>query len=113
MRLRSSDRRVLKLILLWLEAGVLEEGEVRSPATGTPQGGVISPLLANIYLGVLDMYWTERYASLGKLFRYADDFHRLPNEKGSGKVPQQGHPWLAELLPHREQHHETAGSGPL
>ena len=41
---------------------------------GSPQGGVISPLLANIYLHVLDMYWAERYASLGKLVRYADDF---------------------------------------
>jgi retron-type reverse transcriptase len=47
---------------------------VYNSATGTPQGGVISPLLANIYLHVLDMYWAERYVSLGRLFRYADDF---------------------------------------
>jgi len=41
---------------------------------GSPQGGGINPLLANIYLHVLDMYWAERYAFMGKLVRYADDF---------------------------------------
>jgi group II intron reverse transcriptase/maturase len=71
---RVSDRRVLKLIRQWLKSGVIEEGQYSLTAKGTPQGGVISPLLANIYLHVLDRYWTLECFSLGKLIRYADDF---------------------------------------
>jgi group II intron reverse transcriptase/maturase len=71
---RISDRKVLKLLRQWLKAGVMEESTVRHPVLGSPQGGVISPLLANIYLNALDHIWERRCRHLGRLVRYADDF---------------------------------------
>jgi RNA-directed DNA polymerase len=69
---RVSDSRVLKLIRAWLRAGVLDGGVLTESVSGTPQGGVISPLLANIYLHAFDRAWAE--VGTGELVRYADDF---------------------------------------
>ena len=74
LKRRISDRRILKLIRQWLSAGVVEEGRWQASRKGTPQGGVISPLLANIYLHIFDSYWQSRHARLGRLVRYCDDF---------------------------------------
>jgi group II intron reverse transcriptase/maturase len=75
---RISDRRVLKLLRQWLRAGVMEDGAVRTATAGKTQGGVISPLLANVYLDDLDRIWqaipARRDSHLGQLVRYADDF---------------------------------------
>jgi RNA-directed DNA polymerase len=71
---RISDRRVLKVIRKWLKAGYVENGQKQPTEKGSPQGGVISPLLANIYLHVMDTYWTREAKHLGELYRYCDDF---------------------------------------
>jgi group II intron reverse transcriptase/maturase len=71
---RISDRRVLKLLRKWLRAGVMDEGRYSETVSGTPQGGVISPLLSNVYLDFLDTVWERQCAEVGTLVRYADDF---------------------------------------
>ncbi len=78
LRQRVRDGVVLRLISKWLHAGVLEEGRVTHPETGSPQGGVISPMLANVYLHeVLDTWFEQavrpRMRGRSRLIRYADD----------------------------------------
>jgi len=91
VRSRVGDKRILNLVKAFLKAGVLsEDGTSRETITGTPQGGVLSPLLANIALSVLDEHFTRKWEALGpcwtrakhrragvpamRLVRYADDF---------------------------------------
>jgi RNA-directed DNA polymerase len=91
VRRRVGDKRVLSLVRSFLRAGVLgEDGRARATITGTPQGGILSPLLANIALSVLDEHFTSKWEALGpawtrarrrragepamRIVRYADDF---------------------------------------
>lgn len=69
---RISDRRVVRLVRLWVRAGVMVEG-VFTETAGVPQGGPISPLLSNIYGHALDALWAKESSHLGTLVRYADD----------------------------------------
>jgi RNA-directed DNA polymerase len=68
---RVCDQSVLKLLRMLLRAGVMQDGQVRRPVTGTPQGGGISPLLCNVYLHQVDRVWDVR--EHGVLVRFADD----------------------------------------
>jgi group II intron reverse transcriptase/maturase len=74
---RIADQRVIRLIQKWLNAGVLTDGEWTRSEKGTPQGGVISPLLANIYLHyVFDLWvheWRQKAAGDVIVVRFADD----------------------------------------
>jgi len=78
MEHRIADRRIIRLIQKWLKAGVSEEGEWRETTVGTPQGAVISPLLANIYLHYVFDLWVQQWRRKqahgdGMVVRYADD----------------------------------------
>lgn len=92
LRHRITDGALVRLIRKWVKAGILtEEGKVLHPEAGSPQGGMISPILANIYLHyVLDLWFEWEFGKKGKgqveMIRYADDFVRasehvpLPHE---------------------------------
>jgi len=74
LRRRISDGEVLRLIYRWLKAGYLWEGQHHDTDQGSPQGGVLSPLLANVYLHGFDQAQQTQKCFLGRLTRYADDF---------------------------------------
>ncbi|HEX8113001.1 MAG TPA: reverse transcriptase domain-containing protein, partial [Kofleriaceae bacterium] len=101
---RISDRRVLKLVRQWLEARVMEDGRETTKLSGAPQGGVISPLLSNIYLGFLDDVWSKRCADLGVLVRYCDDC--APRRRGKETARSNGSSCAA-----REMGAGPSGSG--
>lgn len=115
---RVTDGVVRRMIDKWLKAGVLEQGQIHYPETGTPQGGVVSPMLANIYLHyVLDEWFTEevqpRLRGRSTLVRFADDFvmvfeHKDEAErvlevlgKRLGKYGLQLHPDKTQLVDFR------------
>jgi len=80
---RICDRKVLALLRAFLRAGVMEEGAVRREVSGTPQGGVISPMLCNVYLTSLDRAWRPAY---GTLVRYADDLVAVCRNRGQAQA---------------------------
>lgn len=91
---RIADPRILRLIRMWLEAGVLESNELHETERGTPQGSGISPLLANVFLHyVLDLWvhqWRRRHArGLVSVVRYADDC--APRRRTGGAILLSSH----------------------
>lgn len=103
LRVRIADRSVLRLVLQWLKAVVSDRrdrGNGRRLATGTPQGGVISPLLANAYLHWLDKLFNGPRGPAAwagaRIVRYADDFVIL-TRRGSGNIME----WMQQLLENR------------
>jgi len=90
-----ADGSVLRLVRMFLESGVWEEGEVYESETGTPQGGVISPLLANIYLHPLDeAFWAELPEVV--YVRYADDFVVLCRSRAAAERALEKVRWIVE-----------------
>jgi group II intron reverse transcriptase/maturase len=130
LRQRVRDGVLLRLIGKWLNAGVMEDGNISYPETGSPQGGVISPILANVFLHyVLDEWFTRqvqpRLRGRAFLIRYADDFvigftreddarrvmEVLP--KRFGKFGLAVHPDKTRLVPfHRPAHANPPEGGP-
>jgi group II intron reverse transcriptase/maturase len=88
LRQRITDKWIIRLVRWWLKAGIMDGREIYYTIVGTPQGGVLSPLLANLYLNELDKEWNKRgYANRYKedshLIRYADDLVVLCPKEGT------------------------------
>ena len=98
LRVRISDGGVLRLIWRWLKAGVLVFGIAETTDEGTPQGGVLSPLLANVYLHGLDHAFAEMRPQLGAITRYADDF---VVQCGTPAYAERALQWVREFLAER------------
>ncbi len=106
---RIADRRVVRLIQKWLRAGVLEDGKRTTSEVGTPQGGSISPLLANIYLHYVFDLWAQRWRRKQVhgdvvIVRFADDFvvgfeHRQEAERFLGELRERFSRFTLELHP--------------
>lgn len=128
LQFRVRDGVLKRLIGKWLKAGVMESGSVSYPEAGSPQGGVISPLLANVFLHyVLDTWFRQevqpRLRGRAHLIRYADDFvilftyeedarrvmEVLP--KRFGKYGLTLHPDKTRLIPFRRPPHKALGGG--
>jgi retron-type reverse transcriptase len=91
LRQRIKGSSFLRLIARFLKAGVIEEGEYKDTEEGTPQGGVLSPILANIYLHYILDLWLEKGLKRGlkgyaQLVRYASRFIGMFSEWWRGKV---------------------------
>jgi len=125
---RVRDRGIHRMVGKWLNAGVLEDGVISRPEAGTPQGGVISPLLANIYLHeVIDTWfeWTVKPRLRGRAFmiRYADDFVMVFSDRYDadrvlsvlpsrlGKYGLTMHPDKTQMVPFRRPRRGTDGKG--
>jgi group II intron reverse transcriptase/maturase len=106
---RIADRRVVRLIQKWLNAGVLEDGKRTRSEQGTPQGGSASPLLANVYLHYVFDLWTQRWRrteARGEMIvvRYADDFivgfeHKSDAERFLAELTERFRRFSLELHP--------------
>lgn len=95
LRRRISDGELLRLLYRWLKAGALQGGVYHDTDLGSPQGGPLSPLLANVYLSAFDRACQQQKSFVGRLVRYADDFVL---QCGTQEQAQRARAWAAATL---------------